>query len=169
AKDVLVANDNIIEAVSIGRMLAKTSEGKHMSFQDMLHVPDVAHTLLSVSSMNDNGVDVTFKASGKVLLSEDDGTVIAEGYKKDGLYYLALQGQTDDTKAIACVINMNGDDTSRHKDTSKYTLWHNRMGHLSSTGLAKLPKVVDGMEEGETISTDPMLPTCEACIYRKQA
>jgi transposase InsO family protein len=41
------------------------------------------------------------------------------------------------------------------------------MGHLSSKGLAKLPNLVEGIGEGETVSSMP--PICEACIYGRQA
>src|ERR1035438_6240116 len=163
-KDVFVANDHAIKAIGKGRMEATTSKRKRVSFKDVLHVPDLAHTLLSVSTMNDNGVDVTFKASGKVLLSEDDGVILAEGYRKDDLYYLSLHdhmnSEGDSTQAIACAI-------STSPTIDKYTLWHRRMGHLSSKGLAKLPSLVEGIGEGETAISTP--PICEACIYGRQS
>ena len=171
AKDVFVANDHAIKAIGKGRMDAMTSESKHVSFKNMLHVPDLMHTLLSVSSMNDNGVDVLFKANSKVLLSEgSDGALIAEGYRKDDLYYLSLQDHLDpnDMQAIACMITMNNVSESTSVDvTDMYSLWHRQMGHLSSKGLAKLPKVVDGIAEGE-IMTNSMPLTCEACVYSHQ-
>src|ERR1035438_643498 len=134
-------------------MEATTSERKRVSFNDMLHVPDLAHTLLSVSSMNNNGIDVTFKASRKVLLSEDNGTVLAEGYRKDDLYYLLLHNCVDseenDTQAIACTITTNNSVSETVAAVDMYNLWHRCMGHLSSKGLAKLPNLVEGIGEGE--------------------
>src|ERR1035438_4308327 len=41
------------------------------------------------------------------------------------------------------------------------------MGHLSSKGLAKLPNLVEGIGEGETVSPTP--PMCKACINGRQA
>src|ERR1035438_998014 len=170
AKDVFVANDHAIKVIGKGRMEAVTSKRKRVSFKDMLHVPDLAHTLLSVSSMNDNGVDVTFKASGKVLLSEDDGTVLAEGYRKDDLYYLSLHNHKNskekDTQAVACAIATKSNVSETNAIVDTYTLWHRRMGHLSSKGLAKLPDLVEGIREGETVSS--IQPMCEACIYGRQ-
>src|ERR1039457_2505516 len=153
-KDVFVANNHAIKAIGKGKMIVTTSEDKCVAFQNMLHVPNLAHTLLSVSSMNDNGEDVTFKASGKVLLSEDNGTVIAEGYRKDDLYYLSLKNHLDlnDMQAITCVTTMDN-NVSETTDDKKYSLWHKHMGHLSSKGLAKLPDIVDGIREGELMSS----------------
>src|ERR1035438_869327 len=140
-KDVFVANDHAIKAIGKGRMEAVTSERKHISFKDMLHVPNLAHTLLSVSTINDNGVDVTFKASRKVLLSEDDGTVLAEGYRKDDLYYLSLHNRVDseenDTQAIACTITTNNSVSETVAAVDMYNLWHRRIDRKSTRGLAK--------------------------------
>ena len=159
-KDVFVANDYTIKAIGKGKMTVTTSEDKRVAFQDMLYIPDLAHTLLSVSSMNDNGIDVTFKASGKVLLSEDNGTVIAEGYRKDNLYCLSLKNHLDssDMQATACM------STTNNNVSNMYSLWHKRMGHLSSKGLAKLSNVVDGIGEGE-LSTNSTPSICEVCIF----
>src|ERR1039457_549699 len=44
------------------------------------------------------------------------------------------------------------------------------MGHLLSKGLAKLPHIVDGIGEGEIVSsTNPTPSMCEACIFGHQA
>ena len=51
-KDVFVANNHAIKAIGKGRMLAVTSENQHVAFKDMIHVPELVHTLF-ISLINE--------------------------------------------------------------------------------------------------------------------
>ena len=110
--------------------------------QDVLHVPNLSYSLVSVS-----------KASGKGKVTEFDGVdcsssgvkVVAMAMRCSSLYFLDCQSCEQ-----ANVVGSNED------------LWHKRYGHLGYDDLRHL-----AVEDGINFNSKKLISFCEACTEGK--
>ena len=92
-KKVTIADENLLTAQGKGDIAVtykytdKVDKAEHL--KNVLYVPELKRSLLSVATINDQDYDVTFKRNGKVLVQDDNGNIIAEGFRKGRLYYLS--------------------------------------------------------------------------------
>lgn len=156
-REIAVANDVCIKAKGIGNIpVMFHSNEKKAIMKDVLYVPDLAHPLLSISAVNDKGIDVTFKRNGQVVFEDDDGT-IGEGKRVGNLYQLTAsvkEASTDEEQALSAT------------QVNQYELWHRRMGHLGAANLQKLPNIVEGLK-GVNLKS-PNQEICEGCMNGRQ-
>lgn len=61
---MFLASDSILEIVGRGRVGIKFPDGRVKGIDGVLHIPSLAQNLLSVSKLNDVGVQVTFVHDG---------------------------------------------------------------------------------------------------------
>ena len=114
-----------------------------------MHVPDAGACYFSVSALISKGVQITFE-SNKLLVSLR-GRRIAEGYQEGNLFWI----NTSSTSLHA----INNTSTS-------LTLWHARMGHMSTNALKRYKDSVKGitLDPSDTVSESP----CPGCELGKQ-
>ena len=123
---------------------------------DVLHVPDFAFSLLSVSRMTEVGMNVGF-GNGKCIVKRG-ATVVATATLVGELY----------------VLDIVSDIGSAHAATLQ--TWHERFAHVHSQGIASMIRdnVVSGVKllgnEANKINStnnDCMSEKCSACVYGK--
>lgn len=120
--------------------------------KDVLHVPDMGFSLVSVNQLTNRGHEVVFTGKRVDILSGN--MLIARGTKARGLYSLDTSSSSahDVRHAVAC--------------TASLQLWHERMGHVHHSGIRQMAskQVVSGLKiSGHTSEDAP----CEGCIMGK--
>ena len=119
----------------------------HITLEDVLYVPSLDCTLISVSKLlkHSNCVGI-FTDNFCVFQDRSSRTLIGTGEERDGAYYLKDEAVVRVSKvALQC-------------DT---TLWHQRLGHPSFSMLSTLP-----MFSGVKNLTSPS--PCDICFKAKQ-
>ena len=119
----------------------------HITLEDVLYVPSLDCTLISVSKLlkHSNCVGI-FTDNFCVFQDRSSRTLIGTGEERDGVYYLKDEAVVRVSKvALQC-------------DT---TLWHQRLGHPSFSMLSTLP-----MFSGVKNLTSPS--PCDICFKAKQ-
>ena len=124
--------------------------------KNVLHVPDFAFSLLSVSRMAEFGMNVEFK-NGKCMIKRDQN-VVATATLVGELY----------------VLDIVNDIASAHAATLQ--TWHERFAHVHSQGIASMIRnnVVSGVKllgndlnKHQHTNAECTLPKCPACVYGK--
>ena len=97
---------------------------------NVLHVPDLAYNLLSVSTMDAKGIKTIF-SKGQCSMIKNN-RVLAQGYQLGGLYALRI-APSDDSMKVAAVASLQ--------------LWHARLGHVNCDGIKQMVNkgIVDGI------------------------
>src|SRR5450755_481247 len=125
-----MANKMTIESKGIGDIPARLSasdDETDVIFRNVLYAPDLSQPLLSIASINDNGINVLSTRKRQVLLIDELGKIIAEGYCQSNLYYIKAWIDSTSENAIALKISSESMKTKEVQDI--YHLWHLRMGH----------------------------------------
>lgn len=149
--EIKVAKDGeTVKATKIGEIKGKCIVNRkttECTLNNVLYVPGLRSNLLSVTRMNNAGIEVVFKG-GCVELS-NNGKVFARALQRNNLYEIKIE-----RFAKAANICQTNDQNE---------VWHKRLGHLSSSSLQKLKKMKLLSEE---INGQPLF--CESCIKGKQ-
>ena len=131
-----------------------------LTIKDVYYCPEMNTNLISLGTLVRNGL--SFGASKKRLtVTDDDGDVIMEGALVNTLFKLRLSAVAD-SKARDVAKAMVAGNPAVRRETAKY--WHETMGHLNYTDLAKLPGMVDGMQIVGPVKKE----FCEPCVLAKQ-
>lgn len=149
-KKIDVANGNTVSAEGIGTVNIQLATNRTANVQDVIHAPDLAANLLSISQIAKKGNSVVFDSEGcritdlKLYISKKN--IIATATEDKGLYRL-------DTKSmIASAATLSSHD-----------VWHRRLAHLNRKDMKLLVKWSTGMDP----EPDPKLP-CISCVKGKQ-
>ncbi len=151
-RKVYMGDDTILEAIGKGNIKATMQVGGRGLFTtitQVLHVPKMKNSLISISKLISEGLKVEFdKDDCKV--NNAHGIVVAEARREKNLYLLN--------------VNVRKESANVAKSSNEgVTLWHQRFGHLNMASLTKLEKMVNGMNLKEV----PLHHVCEACIEGK--
>ena len=115
---------------------------------NVFHVPSLAFSLISVSSLAKKGICTKFNITSVHILKDEK--LLATGTRLGGLYCL------DSVSAVqtpaACVASLQ--------------LWHERMGHVHHAGLQQMARkrIVKGLEIRPSGGDSP---ACEGCVMGK--
>ncbi len=123
---------------------------------DVLYVPDLSFSLISVTKASDKIGSAVFTDDGCKFL-DADGRVVATGKRVGQLYYLNCNEQP----VSASMAGLQGDGLS-----SKEQLWHRRYGHLGTQNMRKL--VNQDMVTGLDCKMNKDVGVCEPCAEGKQ-
>ena len=124
-RKIEMANKMTIKSKGIGNIPARLSasdDETDVIFQNILYAPDLSQPLLSIASINDNGIDILFTRKRQVLLIDKSGKIIAEGYCQSNLYYIKACIDSTSENAIALKISSESMKTKEVQDI--YHLWH---------------------------------------------
>jgi hypothetical protein len=129
--DISLGDDRVAIVAGIGTVAFRRENLPPISFTDVLIVPGMKKNLISISTLQDRGLEVTFKGT-EVLIhprgsSLDSGQVI--GVRDGDLYRLLFQ------PLLALV-------ASSDNNCQLCELWHHRMAHLHHGALGGLREVV---------------------------
>jgi transposase InsO family protein len=152
---------SMIQAIGVGslHMLMDIGDGKVIptTIPDVLHVPQLSSTLLSVSVLTKHGHTIEFKDSGcRILTNKPSRRVVAIAFAtKGGLYLLDGKPTRSPEYALAAA-------TSRTIDIN---VLHRRLGHLNFDDVRRL--VAKGMVGGVDAICGRQ-EFCEPCVKGKQ-
>ncbi len=145
-----------MSAVGKGEMSMEVPNGPQASklkLTDVLHVPQVGYTLVSVGQLDKAGYMVTFSGHKCVLTAPDRKRVGAIPMTKQGLYKV-MNNVSDELAGVA-------------KEVLTLDLFHRHMGHISPSSACSL--VQNGMVTGVKLDASLLNKQvfCESCIYAK--
>lgn len=152
-KNIKVANNKTLQVLSSGQVSLTVYDGKGQKndilFKNVLHVPELATNLISVSKIVENGGQVKFHNKGCVIMNSQN-IIVATASLLNNMYRLNV------ANTYACMSDVN--------ETDNY-LWHQRMGHLNFQTLKKMTENTDGI----SMSRQNNNLTCITCQEGKQA
>ena len=105
--------------------------GKTFKMKDVLHILGMTSNLVAVSTLEDEGYDVTFSRGRVYIQRYVNSERIGIGIRDGGLYRLT-------TKLLKALL---------HDTISSIELWHRRLAHLHYRALPTLRKMTTGLPE----------------------
>lgn len=147
---VSIANGACIQAIAEGSVQLQVQvQGtvRTIKLSRVLHVPDLAGSLISVSQLQDRGIH-TRTVQGKKLFLELQGKVVGIAERVGRTYIL----QTAKATAYRATINENSSE-----------LWHRRFGHLSTQSLQRVDEATIGLEK----PIQGLKKPCKDCLLNK--
>jgi hypothetical protein len=161
--DVFLGDDSTAKIFGRGRVELLLKDGRIRTLPGVMHIPKLARSLISLSRMDDAGVDIVF---GKNTCKMERGAmVLMRGVRCGTLYKLLGSTYTNGCNSSVVPEQRNKEDKTNIVPEKKTMLWHQRLGHIGEKGLRTLHGKV--MIEGMSNCT-PGLDFCEHCIYGKQ-
>ena len=140
-KYITVANGKNVEVKGVGT-IEVLSNGSTLPIQDVLFVPDVKHSLLSLPSVDKKGHQVKLE-KGKCVIKRNDGYLLATGSLHGQLYRMDFNPVNGEAHAAAPL-----------------ELLHQRYGHVN---MRKVTTIT-----GRKVTKDGRF-VCEPCIKGKSS
>ena len=152
--EVTLGDGRSLKAIAEGtvRMETLLPDGNthKCKLDDVLFIPELSYSLLSMSKTSEIGNTVKFSKSGCEILNKKKKVVVFVT-KAGNLYYLEHYRKTQNVNLV---------------EESKERLWHRRYGHLGENNLRVIAnhKLVEQFDYSESGS----IGLCESCIGGKQ-
>ena len=153
--EVGMGNDTSVTALGHGTIwidLLVNGKERRCKLQNVSYVPDLRFHLISVSVMEEAGMEVKF-AKGRCTVKLDSKLVV-EGYRERGLYRLRTKHAMEQNTSSALITK--SDDMH---------LWHARLAHVSVDGIKQM--VSKGAVKGINVNVNQDIGLCESCVYGK--
>lgn len=149
-REILVADKGKLEVNSIGDVklnLIVDGEKVVCTIKNVLYVPNLCTSLLSVNQLNQQGYRVVFE-KGECQIQDENDDVIATAMLKDSMYKLEIN---DADFALI---------TKEEESLANGYLWHRRLGHISFGNMKFLKERCDNLD----------IPKCKCitCLKGKQ-
>jgi hypothetical protein len=156
--DVFLGDDSIEKIMGHGRDKLLLKYGRIRTLPRVLHIPKLARSLISVSKLDDVGVDTVLgKGACKMVRGE---MVLMRGT----MYKLLGSTYTNGCNSFFVPEKGNEGEKTNVIPEKKTMLWHQRLGHIVEKGLQTLHG--KGMVEGMSNCTLDF-DFCEHFIYGK--
>lgn len=166
---ISIGDKSKMPVCGIGTIVGDTLiDGKKFraSFGETLHVPGLAHTLLSVGMMT--GRNATVRAEGDEMVVIKEGAERVMVTKKNNLYALRdfepvppgeLAGHVGTGTALPAQL------------IDKEEQWHRRLGHLSRSGMRRLLDMSEGipLSKAEIAAKERAGVPCGDCMAGRQS
>lgn len=141
------------DATPLPVSLIGSVSNKLLSFTNVLCVPHLSISLISVSKLTSSGFLISFSSTGCSVQDPRTGRQIGTGLRSGGLYYLqSLHLPPSSFSPVAHV-----------SSASPFALWHSRLGHLS---LNKMKLLFNSGVLGNIYVSN--ISTCFGCHFGKQ-
>ena len=151
SQEVSLGDGHVSKATAQGVVLLemKLPGGKirKSKLVDVLYVPKLSYSLLSVSKAAESGKTTKFDKTGCQILGKNC-KVIATATRVGSLYYLNCQVKQQ-VNVVQC----------------KEELWHRRYGHLGTQSLQKLAR--DKLVDNFDFDASKEIDFCETCVEGK--
>ena len=147
-----------LKAIGMGDLkmdLLNGSKTMNMTFKDVIHSPDMAFTLISISRLNKAGYQVNFN-KGMCKIMNLKGHVIVTIPHSDRL-----------NRVIATKPSSNGNYAATASGKMSISEAHRKLGHLSYGAISHA--VLKGYITGIELDSDSKPEFCEACAKAKAA
>ncbi|KAI0494798.1 hypothetical protein KFK09_024941 [Dendrobium nobile] len=127
---VSIANGSTVPIHNSGQgLLPLPDTPRKLQLRNILHVPSLAHNLLSVSKLTvDNPISIRFDANGFVIKDKQARRPLLRGQLRDGLYRI----QNQQAPSLAAL----------HANIQTAQLWHRRLGHPHRQILSTLSHTI---------------------------
>lgn len=157
--EVELGDNRIVSVVGVGTISFQRESLPPLKVKEVLYVLGPKNNLISVSIIEDQGYEVTFRR-GKAIVypiggSIDSGKVI--GVRHGRLYRFAFH-------PLRALMSSVSDGTTDNRDLCE--LWHRRMAHLHHVALLILREIVIGVPEF-SIEHDEVCRGCAMGNYVK--
>ena len=141
-----MGDESIVKAVGVGTVSFQREALPPLAVSEVLYVPGLKKNLISVSTIEDEGYEVTFRDGHVVMYpkgsSIESGKVI--GVRHERLYRFNFRP----VGALVSSVEDTTQTTSDNRDLCK--LWHRRMAHLHHGALSILRQITTGVPEFNT-------------------
>ena len=160
--EVELGDERIVRAVGVGTVSFQRESLPPLAVSEILYVPGLKKNIISVSTIEDKGYEVTFRCGQLIMYprgsSIESAKVIRLRHGK--LYRFSFQ-------PIGALVSSVEDSTQTTSDSRDLCeLWHRRMAHLHHGALPILRQITTGVPEFSTEHYD----ICRGCTmgkYRK--
>ncbi len=154
-QDVTIGDGRSLKGTAIGTVKLETllpNRGtKKCTLSDVLLVPGLAYSLLSVSKISSTGKTTKFNIKGCEILNSQD-KIIAFATRIGNLYHLEFCQPTQSV------------NNAKNNDQEK--LWHRRFGHLGEQNLQKLAR--EKLVKSFNYDVSKSIGFCETCVGGKR-
>jgi transposase InsO family protein len=135
---------------------------KAVTLCDVLYIPELKRNLVSVRALCATGCTVNFK--GKTAIIKSQGNKKIAYAVEDGKLF-KLDGTADKLIGGANALSVEREEPRALKKRKMLALWHQRLGHVSQSGLLRLKRSngVIGIDFDEREDLD----FCQGCIEGK--
>lgn len=165
---IRVASGEVLSGPKRGLVTLKGASGLVLELKNSLTHPGLKSNLLSVYRMTQSPqvAGIWFTSEGAQVISKDGapptGSVLLTGRQKNGVY--ELDGMSI-VKSDATLSALSSVITSELEQKNS-ALWHNRLAHLSTSGMEKLLRsgAVSGLDK---VKDDGCGELCQGCIKGK--
>jgi hypothetical protein len=160
--DVFLGDDSTAKIMGHGRVKLLLKDGRIRTLPGVLHIPKLARIPISVSKLDDAGVNIVF---GKNTCKMVQGAIVLmRGVRCGTLYKLLGRTYTNGCNSFVVPEQRNEGDKINNVPEKKTMLLHQRLGHIGEKGLRTLhgKGMVEGMDNF-TLDFD----FCEHCMYGK--
>src|SRR3954470_19394429 len=103
--------------------------GNSPSITNILLVDGVAHNLLSISQLSDNGYDIIFNQKSCKAISQKGGSILFKGKRKNNIYKIDLSDLKN--QKVTCLMSVS----------EEHRVWHRRLGHASLRKISQINKL----------------------------
>jgi hypothetical protein len=142
--DVFLGDDSTAKIMGRGRVKLLLKDGRIRTLPRVLHIPKLARSLISISKLDDAGVNTVFgKNTCKMVRGE---MVLMRGFRCGTLYKFLGSTYTNGCNSSIVPKKKNEGDKINIVPEKKTMLWHQRLGHIVEKGLRTLHG--KGMVEG---------------------
>lgn len=149
AHEIRTANNSTMKACGVGTIDLKIGETE-LVMKNVLHLPECAANLLSVSKICEKGNKVIFDIDGCRIYSGND-KLLMQCKPRNGVYKF----RADESRAFLA-----------SKRGGNLELWHKRLGHLNYDSMRRMR---DGAVTGIDFESGAIgLFNCEVCAEGKQ-
>jgi hypothetical protein len=149
-----IRDDGKYRAKGIGVVKFEMESGKPLYLRDVLHVPGLKKTLVSISVLEDLGYEVFFCKRRVLLKPPNSRTTMQIVVREKTLYNLQLW--------VATTLN---NKKANQQGRELVELWHRHMGHLHHRTLQILGEIATGLPPCNVDSHE----VCKDCTLGKYA
>jgi hypothetical protein len=103
----------------------------NLSLSDVYYIPNLTLSLASVSQLCDSGYSVMFSSTHCQVQDPHSGRLIGKGRRHGGLYVLDELRVPDTAASTSTPIDLSS--FHLNLSSSKFYLWHSRLGHVSAS------------------------------------
>lgn len=126
-------------------------EGIEITFTQVLFTPELKENLISISKLDELGVEFSIR-NGK-MVARSHNRILFQAKKIGGLYWTQFKIQKP---SVNLAVNM--------KESNE--LWHRRLGHLSMNSVHKM--ISSGTVKGVCRKLSADLDFCDCCVKSKK-
>ena len=125
------------------------------TIKDVLFVPDLGVTLLSIASITNNGLEVTFKGC-TALVTHNDKLIMMGTRTGDSLYQVDVTPICSPTMGLAAA-----------SQQASLNIWHQRFGHINELSLSRMAAGVGVKRMEITPGKGKLDDCCDGCNLGK--